>query len=106
MPQIKLTQDKYAVIDKIDLSLISKYKWNYHYGYASATINGKLVYMHRLILNAPKHLQVDHKNGILSDNRRSNIRLCTRSQNQMNIGKITEAVTKEFIGTKNGKNGE
>ena len=43
--------------------------------------------MHRLILDAPHHLDVDHVNGNGLDNRRCNIRLCTRAQNQVNAQK-------------------
>lgn len=42
--------------------------------------------LHRLILNAPPGVQVDHENGDPLDNRRSNLRLCNRYQNAMNRG--------------------
>ncbi len=44
----------------------------------------KIVRLHRLIMDAPKGLLVDHQNGDSLDNRRSNLRLATRSQNQYN----------------------
>lgn len=40
--------------------------------------------LHRLLLNAPDHLVVDHKNGDGLDNRRCNIRLATSRQNSWN----------------------
>lgn len=48
--------------------------------------NGKRKHqrLHRFLLDAPRGLEVDHKNGDTLDNRRCNIRLCTRAQNQMN----------------------
>jgi hypothetical protein len=39
---------------------------------------------HRIILNAPPELLVDHINHDTLDNRRANLRLCTRSQNMWN----------------------
>lgn len=40
--------------------------------------------MHRLILDAPKELEVDHRHHNGLDNRRSEIRLVTRAQNALN----------------------
>lgn len=76
------TKDKYALIDKLDYLVVSKYKWRLHsQGYAS-TKNGIL--MHRVLLSATKGQYVDHKNRDKLDNRRSNIRIVTQSQNMFN----------------------
>lgn len=40
--------------------------------------------LHRWLLDAPEGMDVDHKNGDGFDNRRSNLRLATRSQNLAN----------------------
>jgi hypothetical protein len=42
--------------------------------------------IHRVIMNAPKSLQVDHINGNKLDNRKENLRLCTNGQNKHNMG--------------------
>lgn len=46
--------------------------------------DGKKTSLHRLIMNAPKNLEVDHINRNGLDNRKSNLRLCTRMQNRHN----------------------
>jgi hypothetical protein len=63
---------------------IERYKWylnNIGYVYS-----GKGGYLHRLILHLQKgeKCEVDHKNGNKLDNRKTNIRKCTRSQNMIN----------------------
>jgi hypothetical protein len=88
---IPLTQGRSVIVDDEDLAYLNKWKWCYHRGYAVRTqrVNSKqaLVYMHRLILNAQPGQACDHVNGDGLDNQRSNLRICTQSQNGMNRGK-------------------
>jgi hypothetical protein len=89
MKEIKLTQGKVALVDDEDFEYLNQWKWHAHkdrlnYWYAIRTVSGKRIPMHRQIMNTPKDRQVDHidHNGL--NNQRSNLRNCTRSQNQMN----------------------
>lgn len=63
--------------DKEDFDKIKQYKW-YHkpgkYDEIMATINGKTVYMHSLIITTPKDKYVTHINE-RCDNRKSNLRI-------------------------------
>lgn len=75
----------YAQIDEADYNLVGHHKWTMAMGYAQARIDGEFVFMHRLILAAPKGgLFVDHINGDRLDNRRCNLRLADHRQNQWN----------------------
>jgi hypothetical protein len=53
--------------------------------------------LHRLIIDAPIDKEVDHINGDPLDNRKSNLRLATHSQNMFNRGK-TKVNTSGFKG--------
>jgi len=59
-------------------------------GYASISINGKKIQLHRLIMKAPEELDVDHGDGDTRNNRKSNLKLATKSQNARNRHKRKE----------------
>lgn len=98
---VVLTKGQLARVDPDDLDLLSKYSWRAQINgsgryYARAVggtraagrpwgISGrkKTVFMHRLLLNFPD-AEVDHINRDTLDNRRCNLRPCTKSQNEAN----------------------
>lgn len=91
--QVPLSQGKTALIDDEDYERVVLHKWCCdRNGYVVRKIfvsrDGKKqprkIMLHRFILNAPPGMDVDHINHDLLDNRRSNIRLATRSQNSAN----------------------
>lgn len=55
--------------------------------YAMIRKNGKLLYLHRLIMDATENQIVDHIDMNTLDNRKKNLRMATKSQNQANRGK-------------------
>jgi hypothetical protein len=88
--EIPLTQGYVAIIDPEDAALVSQYEWRSQKGRLSVyavTGHGKnTVRMHRLIAGTPNGVEVDHGNGDGLDNRRSNLRSATKSQNAQNRG--------------------
>jgi len=88
MKQISLTQNKFAIVDKVDFEYLNKWKWTYAKGYAIRNIGGRknkqTIYMHRLILDTPEGLFTDHINRNTLDNRFKNLRLADKSQNMAN----------------------
>ena len=90
MKKIKLTNYGYSLIDDEDFDKISKYKW-----YAVKNKSGKIYAkrtvggfgMHRVILKDRVGFEIDHINGNSLDNRKSNLRIATKSQNQANTNK-------------------
>lgn len=92
MAVIQLTQGKVALIDDEDISLVSQHKWRVlkrTYARAHCLVDGKYtsILLHRLIMNAPPGMEVDHIDGDGLNCVRSNMRLATRSQNIRNSGK-------------------
>lgn len=50
-------------------------------------VQGKgVIKLHRLIMNCPSDKVVDHINRNTLDNRKKNLRICTRFENQQNLG--------------------
>lgn len=90
MKVIYLTQGKIAIVDDEDFEKLSQYKWfahndkNFRLWYVMRKAGSKHLYMHRVVLNVPKDLEIDHINGDGLDNRKSNLRICTRQENTRN----------------------
>ena len=92
MKVIDLTRGLQATVDDQDWEWLNDIcSWNAHPAkqrderwYASGSQSGKTIYMHRIILDAPIGVMVDHVNGNGLDNRRQNLRLATKSQNNAN----------------------
>ena len=92
MKQITLTQGKVALVDDDDYVWLNQWKWcakpGHHTFYAAhyvrvAKYKHRFEKMHRLILGLQESdkQQVDHVDGNGLNNQRSNLRICTITQN-------------------------
>lgn len=93
---IPLTKNRFAIVDERDYEELSRFKWcvsctGRRKLYACRMEGRRLVRMHRQILNAPAGKVVDHIDGNSLNNSRSNLRICTYSQNLCNRGKFAGA---------------
>ena len=85
-----------AYFDKEDESTVSRHTWCVsrkksisNKFYAATSINNKIVYMHHMIfgkIGVSTNNHIDHIDGNSLNNRRSNLRLITVSQNIANSG--------------------
>lgn len=77
-----------VLIDEADTLLIAPYRWcvggKEGNRYVVTNIGGKLVRLHRFLMNPPADMVVDHKNGDPFDNRRDNLRVVTQLVNTRN----------------------
>ena len=76
-------------IDKNDLEKCSKLTWHYAKNkdskYIQTRIKGKMIKLHRYIMNMNNsNLVVDHINRNPLDNRKSNLRICSYKENSFN----------------------
>jgi hypothetical protein len=88
----------YVVVDESDYDWLSSWRWRVHKdGYAyrqehtgEVARSGRpgliTIMMHRQIMDTPPGMDTDHKNRNRLDNRRSNLRIVDRAQNNYNTG--------------------
>ena len=96
-------------VDRADLTTIKKYRWGIsNNGYVVAnskdTTNSTLR-IHRLVTNATEQDIVDHKNWNKLDNRKTNLRVCNKSDNNVNIKRKSNN-TSGYTGVKKNKQGK
>lgn len=109
---IPVSQGLISFVDSWEFDRLSAYPWsplrtgNLIYAISHDWVGGRRVtlYMHRLVLNAPRGVRVDHREPSQTlDNRHFNLRLATNSQNIANSrprnGRRFKGVTARANGT-------
>lgn len=100
MKTIKLKSQDLVIIDDEDYEKVSQFKWfadkRLRTIYAKRNTPFR-IYLHRFLLNPTKTQEIDHINGNGLDNRKSNLRVSTHSQNKRN--------SKKYISNKAGYKG-
>ena len=101
MKEIQLTQGKVALVDDEDFEYLNQWRWclrgtGLSKSYAirgfrkskTCNITGSIS-MHRQLMRPEKGYVIDHVDGNTLNNQKSNLRICTQSQNCRNqkIGK-------------------
>lgn len=86
--EIKLTKGKVTLVNDEDFEWLNQWRWHSAKGERYAGRRDmktkKIILMHRQIMNPPADMVVDHKNGDTLDNRKNNLRICTKAENQRN----------------------
>lgn len=104
--------EKYFFIDGCDFEKIKDYKWHLTYSknidnmYVQRTCHNikKNIKLHRFIMNCPVNLTVDHIDGNTLNNCQSNLRICTKSENNRNTKKQKINITSKYKGVSFVKN--
>jgi hypothetical protein len=100
---ITLTRGLHALVDAEDYEWLNQHRWHASPATGHSTVYAKRstrhgsVFMHRMIMQPPKGMVVDHINGNGLDNRRCNLRICTRQENAQNRRKHVDGKSR-FIG--------
>ena len=111
MKAISLANGMTAYVDDDDFALISKYKWvacNQHGCWYAVTHprpckEHKSITMHRLVMNAQKGQQIDHKDRNGLNNCKNNLRFCNHQQNQFNQRKQKRITSSRYKGVHKSK---
>ena len=95
--EIALSKGGVALVDEADHEKVRAYRWwRDRKGYATTKVTivpmkSHSLLMHRLIMDAPPGIYVDHIDHDPLNNTRANLRLATNSQNQANKRKVLAA---------------
>lgn len=91
------TKNKFY-IDNEDYSKIKDISWyEASNGYVChKDTHKKVILLHRYIMNPPKNMVIDHINHNKKDNRKGNLRICTKQENAQNRLKKPKGITKTY----------
>jgi len=88
MKEIRLGKNGLTIVCNCHFSSVSDGGWYFDGRYVKRdlVVDGKRIrqYMHRVVANTPKGLVTDHVNGDKLDNRCSNLRIASYSENSVN----------------------
>lgn len=83
---------KEVLIDLDDIEKVKKYTWCLTHSrdmnlYAmTKTSENKTIKLHRYLMNFPNNKDIDHINHNTLDNRKFNLKVCSRAENNQNLG--------------------
>ena len=108
---IPLTRGKFALVDEGDYERLTEHHWSAvksgHVWYASRTLSGgRSIKMHKEIMGVSHGVSIDHRNGDGLNNRRSNLRTATVSQQLMNTRPRRGKKYSSFKGVTRSSRGE
>lgn len=105
MKQIPLTRGLFALVDDEDYDSLMLTKWraitgNSHKNHKYICYAGDRLrrLMHRVIMDCPKGMVVDHINHDTLDNRRANLRICTHKENLRNRTQRVNKSQQSYLG--------
>lgn len=99
--EVRLSDDLVFVVDAEDLQTIRPHHWSRCAGgYVRAVIGGRHVLLHRFLVHAKEEEEVDHEDGDGFNNRRSNLRVATKSQNRANRTRLAKNNNSGFHGVR------
>lgn len=101
--EIPLTQGKVALVSDHRFAFLSQFVWYAHKNrhgkwYAVRSVGKNMVWMHRVIMNPPDNMEVDHRDGDGLNNQDENLRIATHAQNMINSKKIRANNTTGYRG--------
>jgi hypothetical protein len=111
--KIPLTQDQYALVDASEYTRIMQLFWcaawseqtGTYYAISHDKIDHSTLRLHRFILDAPAGVEYDHKNQNTLDNRRSNLRPCSQTQNMFNRRLVQKNNSSGYRGVAKSRDG-
>jgi hypothetical protein len=99
---------KFVIVDAEDYERLNTFKWQarryttgWYAGRRSRASEGngrKMVWMHKVVIEPPAGMLIDHRNQNGLDNRRTNLRIATIAENACNRRKTKTACTSRYKG--------